>query len=145
MKIYMGADHGGITLAKEIGEKLQEEGYNIEFSKIETTSEDDYPDFAFDVCEKVLKNDSIGILFCGTGIGISIAANKVKGIRCARITNENDAYYAKNHNRANVIAMGKMETKEALKIVTTFLNAPIDESERHQRRIEKIIKYEKEA
>lgn len=143
MKIFIGADHGGEKLAKQILENLRKEGYEAEYTKLENHPTDDYPDFAFDVCKNVLKEEgSIGILPCTTGIGISIAANKVKGIRCARIVSENDAYYAKNHNRANVIALGDSDVEKAMKLIKIFLDAPYDEDERHLRRIEKIIKYE---
>ncbi len=146
MKIFIGADHGGEKIAKEIYEELKQEGLDVAYTKLENYPTDDYPDFAFDVCNNVIKEkDSLGILSCGTGIGISIAANKVKGIRCAHITSENDAYYAKNHNRANVIAFGGLGLEKSLKLVKIFLEAPYDEDERHLRRIEKIINYERGA
>lgn len=143
MKIFIGADHGAAEMAKLIFKRLKQEGMDIYYTKLENSPTDDYPDFAFDVCHNVLKEkDSIGILPCTTGIGISIAANKVKGIRCARIVDENDAYYAKNHNRANVISFGNLEIDKAIKLIKIFLETPYDEDARHLRRINKIIKYE---
>ena len=81
----------------------------------------------------------------GNGIGISIAANKVKGIRCARVVSEEDAHHAKNHNGANVIAFGGISKEEALNIIKTFLNTKSATEERHIRRIKKIIDYENGA
>jgi len=146
MKIYIGADHQGADLAKELGMELKKEGYHVEYSKIENNPTDDYPDFAFDVCEQVVKDkENVGILLCGNGIGISIAANKVKQIRCARVYTEEDAHHAKNHNGANVIAFGGITKEASLKIIKVFLETPYPEEERHLRRIEKIIKYESRA
>lgn len=143
MKLFIGADHRGKELENYLYQNLREAGLDIEMSKIETTSEDDYPDFAFDVCQNVIKSkENLGILICGNGIGISIAANKVKGIRCARVTNTEDAHHAKNHNGANVIAFGGISKEEALDIVKMFLNTPCANEKRHLRRIEKIINYE---
>lgn len=146
MKIYIGADHQGAKLAKTLLEELKEQGYAVEYSKVENSETDDYPDFAFDVCESVIKEkDSFGILLCGNGIGISIAANKVKGIRCARVLNEEDAHHAKNHNGANVIAFGGVSKEIALKLIKIFLETPNPSEERHIRRIQKIINYERRA
>ncbi len=146
MKIYIGADHQGADMAQKIKKNLIQEGYDVETPKIENNPTDDYPDFAFDVCEKVKKNkENIGILLCGNGIGISIAANKVRNIRCARVTNTIDAFHAKNHNGANVIAFGGLEEKLAMEIIKTFLNTSNPTEERHLRRINKIINYESGA
>ncbi len=146
MKIFIGGDHQGAQMGKELEKKLIEQGYQAEYTKIENNPQDDYPDFAFDVCKQVLKNkDSFGILICGNGIGISIAANKVKGIRCARVLNEGDAHHAKNHNGANVIAFGGLDENTVLNIVKTFIETPNPTEERHIRRINKIINYEKGA
>ncbi len=143
MKLFIGADHQGEKIAKQIQEELQKEGYLVEYSNVKNHETDDYPDFAFDVCEKVKKEqNSLGILLCGNGIGISIAANKVKKIRCARVINEEDAHHAKNHNGANVIAFGGLTKETSLKIIKKFIETPNPSEERHLRRIEKIIKYE---
>ena len=104
---------------------------------------DDYPDFAYLTCQKVLENNALGILVCGSGIGMSIAANKVKGIRCARVFDENDAFTAKNHNGANVIAIGiNLKIEDIYKIVDTFIATKSPSEERHLRRIEKIKEIE---
>lgn len=143
MKIFIGADHQGSALANEIYKRLLEEGVDIEKSTLPNNPLDDYPDFSFDVCKKVVATkDSLGIVLCGNGIGVSIAANKVKTIRCARVTNEEDAHHAKMHNGANVIAFGIMEIEEALNIIKTFIKTENPTEERHLRRIDKIINYE---
>lgn len=142
MKIFLAADHKGVELAKKIFDYLKDT-HEVEYTKLPTSSDDDYPDFAFDVCANVVNNkNSLGILLCGNGIGISIAANKVKGIRCARVTTVEDAHHAKNHNGANVIAFGGIPFDLAKDIVNTFIETESPLEERHLRRINKIIKYE---
>ena len=146
MQIFIGADHRGVELENSIYERLKKEGLEVYKSKLINSNDDDYPDFAFDVCKNVLKDkENLGILICGNGIGISIAANKVKNIRCARIMSEEDAHHAKNHNGANVIAFGGIPSEEAIKIVDTFIETPVVTEERHLRRIQKIIDYENGA
>ena len=146
MKLFIGADHRGKELENYLFQSLKEAGIDVEMSSIKNNEEDDYPDFAFDVCKNVLKEEgNLGILICGNGIGISIAANKVKGIRCGRVVNEEDAHHAKKHNGANVIAFGGISKEEALNIIKTFLNTKSATEERHIRRIKKIIDYENGA
>lgn len=146
MKLFIGADHRGKELENYLFQSLKEAGIDVEMSSIKNNEEDDYPDFAFDVCKNVLKEEgNLGILICGNGIGISIAANKVKGIRCARVVSEEDAHHAKNHNGANVIAFGGISKEEALNIIKIFLNTKPATEERHIRRIKKIIDYENGA
>lgn len=144
MKIIIGADHRGAELRDVLIDYLTNEGLDIEVSKITNHDLDDYPDFAFDVCEKVVTTENaLGILICGNGIGISIAANKVKGIRCARVLNEDDAFKSKNHNGANVIAIGADKSlNDAMEIVNVFISTKPASEERHLKRIEKIINYE---
>lgn len=144
MKIFIGSDHRGVELKNQIIAKLKETYMEVEDTKLQNNESDDYPDFAFEVGENVINNnDSIGILICGNGIGISIAANKVKGIRCARVLNEDDAYKSRSHNGANIIALSaEIDINENLKIIKTFINTEQAKEERHIKRIEKIIKYE---
>ena len=109
---------------------------------VKNNENDDYPDFAFDVANKV-KNDDLGILICGNGIGISIAANKVKGIRCARVVDVDDVFKAKTHNGANIIAFGaNNDIDKVMEMVNVFIATKYPTEERHLKRIEKIIKYE---
>ncbi|MCI8467237.1 MAG: RpiB/LacA/LacB family sugar-phosphate isomerase [Bacilli bacterium] len=143
MKIYMGADHQGVALRNVLESYLKEEGLEVEISKLPNHDLDDYPDFAFDICQKVVENEkNLGILICGNGIGISIAANKVKGIRCARVTNSDDAFKAKNHNGANVIAFGGISDETAKEIVDMFISTKKATEERHLKRINKVSFYE---
>lgn len=144
MKIGIGCDHGGIVLKSACIEALTELGY--EFTDYGTYSTDsvDYPDFALKVALAVVNKDvDKGILLCGTGIGISIAANKVRGIRCAHITNVFSAKASSEHNNANIIAMGgRISTpEEAKEMVLAFFNTTFAGG-RHQSRIDKITQME---
>ena len=142
MKIIIGSDHRGVELRKEIRKELENDGFEVIETKIPNTESDDYPDFAFDVAKQVT-GDNLGILICGNGIGISIAANKVKGIRCARVVNSDDCFKAKTHNGANIIAFGADHSiNEAMDMVNTFISTKTASDERHLRRVNKIISYE---
>ena len=106
MKLAIATDHNGVNEKREIINFLTNQGYEVLDLSQDNNANDDYPDFAFAVCKKVVeKEDNLGILICGNGIGMSIAANKVKGIRAARAVTIDDAFKAKNHNGANVIAL----------------------------------------
>lgn len=147
IKVFLGTDHRGVRFKEDIIKHLQENGIDIIDSGLPNDPEDDHPDFAFKVCDEVLNNPgSIGILVCGTGIGMSISANKVKGIYCAKVDDVDDAFYAKNHNGANVIALGiKHEKEDIFNIIDTFLATKGPSGEKYLRRIEKVIKKEQEA
>jgi ribose 5-phosphate isomerase B len=145
MKIALGSDHAGFPLKKVVIEYLQDEG--IEFEDFGTFSEDscDYPDYALKVAEKVAdKSYELGILICGTGIGIGIAANKVPGIRAALCGDTFSARASREHNNANILTMGQRVIGPglAIDIVKTFLSAEF-QGDRHQRRIDKITEIEK--
>ena len=142
MKIIIGSDHRGVELRKKIRKELENDGFEVIETKIPNNDNDDYPDFAFDVAKQVT-GDNLGILICGNGIGISIAANKVKGIRCARVVNSDDCFKAKTHNGANIIAFGgDHNLEEAMDMVNTFISTKTVSDERHLRRVNKIISYE---
>ena len=143
IKIFLGVDHQGLKCKDKILEYVKSNGFDIEAIDLENNEMDDYPDFAYRVCMKVLENDGLGILVCGSGIGMSIAANKVKGIKCARVVDENDAFTSKNHNGANVIAFSANIPFETIeKIIDNFLVTKSPNEERHLRRIEKVNKIE---
>jgi len=144
MKIVIATDHNGVEEKKQIIEILKEK-YEIIDKSTQNTPTDDYPKFAFDVAEYVRNNEnSLGILMCGTGIGMSIAANKVKGIRCAHVSNINEAILAKEHNNANIIAISyKNNINDIINYVTTFIETKFLEEERHVRRNTMIMEYEK--
>lgn len=144
MKIFIGSDHRGVALKREIMKNLEEDGFTVINTITPNNDTDDYPDFAFEVGENVIKNDGdLGVLICGNGIGISIAANKVKGIRCARVLSEDDAFKSKNHNGANCIAIGSdLNLETAMEIINVFITTKPADEERHLKRIDKIINYE---
>lgn len=143
IKIFLGYDHQGVKCKDDIINYLNEYGYEVEVPDIENSDTDDYPDFAKWVCDKVLKEHSLGILVCGSGIGMSIAANKVRGIRCARVCSSNDAFTAKNHNGVNVIAFSSsIDTDEIHKIIDNFIMTKEPSEDRHLRRIAKIKEME---
>lgn len=142
MKIAVGNDHRGLLLKKEIMDYLKEE--NIEVINVGCDCEGsvDYVDYAIKLCDIITHGEAdCGILVCGTGIGMSIAANKVKGIRCARVVNEKEASLAKEHNMANVIALKEDET-DYKKIIDAFINTENSKEERHVRRVNKIMNIE---
>lgn len=144
MKIAIASDHRGVSYKKEIINYLNNLGYEtIDCSEVNTPT-DDYPDFAFNVCSKVVaKNADFGILVCRTGIGMSIAANKVKGIRCAKLDSVEDAILCRNDNGANVITFNyTKDMSEIEKIIDAYINADELNDERHKRRVKKIMDFE---
>lgn len=143
--IYIGCDHGGFALKQEIFKYIKEDlGEEAEDLGCYDTSSVDYPDYAEKVCRKVVSENAKGILICGTGIGISIAANKIAGIRCALCSEPFSAEMTRRHNNANVLAMGgrTVGTELAKSIVKAFLSAEF-EGGRHQKRLDKISALEK--
>jgi len=144
MRVIVGNDHGAVELKNRIVTFLKNKGYDVDNMGVDGEDSVDYPDIAKETCEKYLKGGyDFGVLACGTGIGISIAANKVKGIRAALTQDSFASQMAKEHNNANFIVFGgRIEYKEP---VETILQAYIDASfggDRHQRRIDKIAAIE---
>ena len=141
MRIGIASDHRGYKLKEQLKHML-----DYEFIDYGTYSEEscDYPDFAFKLGEAVRDNKvDFGVAICGSGIGISIACNKVKGIRCAKVDNEEDAIYTREDNDANIVAFTSEKTlEEAELIVNNFINTNFSNLEKHQRRIDKIKDYE---
>ncbi|MDD3627584.1 MAG: ribose 5-phosphate isomerase B [bacterium] len=140
MKIVIGSDHGGYILKEKIGKFLSERG--IEVTDIGTYSEEsvDYPDFAAKAVSLILdRTVELGVLVCGTGIGISIAANRFKGIRAAIVYNSDAARLSREHNNANIFAVGArtMDHEEVLKNLEIWLNTEFSGG-RHERRICKM-------
>ncbi|NFV14397.1 ribose 5-phosphate isomerase B [Clostridium sporogenes] len=145
MKIALGSDHAGLPLKNEIIKHLKDKGMEIEDFGTYTEESCDYPDYAKKVAEKVAaKEFDFGILVCGTGIGISIAANKVKGIRAALCSDTFSAHACREHNNANILALGQrvVGVGLALDIVDNFLNAKF-QGGRHENRINKMMEIEK--
>lgn len=139
--IAVGSDHGGYELKQEIMEHLKERGIEYKDYGCYDSSSCDYPVYARKVTEAIVSGEcDKGILICGTGIGISIAANKVKGIRAALCHDTFSAQATREHNNANILAMGARVVGAglALKIVDTFLDTEFSNDERHIRRINLI-------
>ena len=146
MKIAIGADHGGYKLKEEIKKYLEDK--QIEYKDFGTFSEErvDYPVIAKEVCKCVQnKQADLGIIICKTGYGMSIVANKFKGIRCAACYNEQSAKFAKAHNNINVLALGAeyVSTNEEICILRMILATEF-EGERHNIRLKMIEEIEKE-
>lgn len=140
MKIAVACDHGGLTLKNTLLKYLNLKGYEVKDFGTCTEDSCDYPDYALPAAEAVARGEcERGILICSTGIGISIAANKVKGIRCAHCHDTYSAKYTRLHNDANMLAFGQKIIGEGLMldIVDVFLNTGF-EGGRHQRRVDKI-------
>ena len=139
MRIAIGCDHRGLGLKQSVIKLIADTGHSYEDFGCETTEPVDYPDIAKQVAIAVAGSDfERGILVCGTGIGMSIAANKVKGIRAARCHNAFSACRARQHNDANILCLGVGEEEEQVpEIVDAFLTCEF-EGGRHQRRVDKI-------
>ncbi len=140
MKVVIGSDHGGFELKEVLKKHLMEKGFDVSDVGCYDTSSVDYPDIAEKACAKVISGEcSWGVLVCGTGIGISMAANKVRGIRCALVSNEYSAEMTKRHNNANMLALGGRVTGPDLakNILNAYISAEF-EGGRHQARIDKI-------
>ncbi len=145
MKIALASDHRGYNLKQEIIKEL-EKNYEVLDLGTDSIEPVDYPLYGIKLGETIKNKEAdLGIAICGTGIGISIAANKVKSVICAKINSEEEARLAKEHNNANIIALsGKIEKEEALKMVNIFLKATPNKEEKYQRRINQILSYEDE-
>ena len=139
--IALGSDHGGYDLKEVVKEHLQKRGFEVKDFGTYSKESCDYPDFGRAAAEAVASGESEkGIVICTTGIGISIVANKVKGIRCALCSETTSARLTREHNDANMLAMGGglVGNLLALEIVDTFLDTEFSEMEKHSRRISKI-------
>ena len=144
MKIALASDHGGFALKNEIAAYLKELGHETEDFGCYSTDSCDYPDFGVPAARAVAGGAcERGVVICSTGIGISISANKVRGIRCALCGDLYSAEMTRRHNNANVLAMGASLTAPTLakKIVDVFLTTPF-EGGRHQRRVDKLDRIE---
>jgi ribose 5-phosphate isomerase B len=146
LKIALGADHGGYELKNIIREYLSQKGFEVRDLGTDSAESVDYPLYGFNVGQAIIRKEAdLGIVVCGTGIGISIAANKVKGIRAALCTNSYMARMAREHNNANILALGARVVGSglALEIVDTFLSTAFS-GDRHSRRVDQIATFEKE-
>lgn len=145
MKIAFGCDHGGFVVKQKVLDELSLKGYEITDFGTYSADSCDYPDYALKVSEEVgCGNYDYGILICGTGIGMSIAANKVKNIRCAHVADAFSAEMTRRHNNANVIALGARITsgEDIVKFIDIFLKTPFESGGRHTNRVNKLTEIE---
>ncbi len=143
--IFLGSDHGGFTLKQKVAEFLKSKGHETTDVGCLSSESCDYPIFGAEVGKRVVaEQGSLGIVVCGSGVGISIAANKVKGIRCVLANSMELAKLGREHNHANVLAMGERTEfiDDPLDIVETFLDTKPDMDTRHVRRVELLNNYE---
>ena len=145
MKIAIACDHGALNLKAAVKEHLTAQGHEVTDFGTHTADSCDYPDFVAPAAKAVAAGRcERGIVLCSTGIGVSIAANKVKGIRCALLSDLMSARLTREHNNTNMMAMGEFIVGKALalQIVDTWLATEFSQGERHQRRIDKITALE---
>jgi ribose 5-phosphate isomerase B len=143
--LYIASDHAGFQLKEEIDEYLESLGYKFEdLGAYEMDPHDDYPDFALAVAKKVVETGGNGILICGTGQGVCLAANKVKGIIAVQAHDEFTARAAKEHLDSNILCLGGrvLDAETAKKIVKIWLETDFSGEERHERRLEKVEEIE---
>ena len=146
MKIAIGCDHGALALKNKMVGVLTEQGYDVKDFGTYTADSCDYPDFAAAAARSVASGEcEKGIVLCTTGIGVSIAANKIPGIRCALLSDVLSAKLTRQHNDTNMMAIGAGIVGEnlALEIMNTWLNTAFSGEARHQRRIDKVMALEK--
>lgn len=143
MKIILGSDHAGFEMKEKVKDALKREGMHCFDTGPGSDAQADYPDYAVKVAEEVVKGNR-GILFCGTGIGMSIAANKVNGIRAAIAYDEYTAKMSRLHNDTNILCMRSREIsfEDVMKIIHAWLSTEFSNEERHKKRIGKITKIE---
>ena len=147
MKIALGCDHGGYAMKEDIKKQLASMGHEVKDCGTYSTESCDYPIFGEAAARAVASGEcEYGIVVCTTGIGVSITANKIKGIRCALLSDVLSAKMTRLHNDTNMMAIGAGVTGEmlALEIVDTWLNTEFSHAERHQRRIDKVMALENE-
>ncbi|AKU79288.1 ribose 5-phosphate isomerase B [Spiroplasma turonicum] len=139
MKIFIGNDHTAIEMKNKIVEYLENKKYEVINIGTDSSSAVDYPDFGYNTAKLAVENNTLGIVICGSGIGISIAANKVKNARAALCYDEKAAEMARKHNDANILALGArvIAVQKALDIIDVFISTSF-EGERHQNRVNKL-------
>ena len=145
MKIALGCDHGALALKQALIPHLEKMGHEVKDFGTHTYDSCDYPDYAGYAAKAVASGEcDKGIVLCTTGIGVSITANKVKGIRCALLSDIMSARMTREHNDTNMMAIGAAVVGEmlAFEIVDTWLGTEFSHGERHQRRVDKIMSYE---
>ena len=144
MKLGFASDHRGFALKKELIKYFTKEGYNIIDCGTNSTDSCDYPDYAYELGKMIVNHEvDYGIAICGSGVGISIALNKIKGVYCAKVNNSEEALHTRNDNNTNCVAFGeKTSISDAIDIVNTFINTEYSNLEKHNRRINKVKQIE---
>lgn len=142
MTLGLACDHRAYEVKEELKKLLDE--YDLIDYGCFSSERIDYPEYSFKLSNAVINKEiDLGIVMCGTGIGVSIACNKVKGIRCAKIDNENDAKSAKEHNNANILAFGSHHEIQKIKeMIRIFINSTFNTDPSYKIRIEQVEKYE---
>jgi ribose 5-phosphate isomerase B len=141
MKLVMGSDHAGFCLRRDLARWARAQGHEVEECGAEDDTPYDYPDVADEVARRILQGEAeMGILMCGTGIGVCIRANRHSGIRAALACSPGEAILARQHNHANVLCLGgrTISHDRAQEVVSAFLSASPDDQERHVRRVAKL-------
>lgn len=141
MKIAVGSDHAGFEMKEELIKHLESRGLEVINFGTDSTASCDYPDYAKKVAHSVADGESEkGLLVCGTGIGMSLCANKVKGIRAAVLSDEFSAQATREHNDANILCLGArvVDLEKATKLLDIFLDTPFSNGENHVRRLSKL-------
>lgn len=148
MKIAVACDHGAVEYKEIMKEMLIQQGHEVEDFGTNSLDSCDYPDFAYPCAKSVADGrNERGIVLCGTGIGVSITANKVDGVRCALCSEPVSAKLTREHNDSNVLAMGQrvIGVEMMKEIVNVWIHTPFSKDARHQRRIDKLMAIEKKA
>lgn len=145
-KIAIASDHGGVVYKNDLKKDLEKEGFIVNDYGTYNEESCDYPDYAIKACNSIVNNENeLGVLICGTGIGMSIAANKIDGIRCALVNDPEVSKITREHNNTNVVAMGaRVNDYNTIKeIAINFINEPFSNDQRHINRINKVMDIEK--
>ena len=145
MILGFASDHRGFKLKEELKTYFKDHGYTIKDYGTNSEESCDYPDFAYKLGQAIKKKEvTYGVAICGSGIGISIAMNKIDGVYCAKVSNSEEAKYTRLDNNTNCVSFGEtMDIEEAKKIIKTFINTDFSNLEKHLRRINKVKQIEK--
>lgn len=144
MKIGFASDHRGFNLKGQLIAELTKRNFDVTDFGTNSDKSTDYPDYAFLLGEAVRDGKvDFGVAICGSGIGISIACNKVNGVRCAKVYTKEEAVVTRNDNNSNIVAFGEqIPLDKAFEIVINFISTPFSDEEKHHRRVDKITEYE---
>lgn len=144
MRIGIASDHRGFNLKEQLKAELMKRNFDVTDYGTNSDKSTDYPDYAFLLGESVRDGKvDFGVAICGSGIGISIACNKVRGVRCAKVSTKEEAVVTRNDNNSNIVAFGEnIPLAQAFEIVINFISTPFSDEEKHHRRVDKITEYE---